>query len=125
MIVVVIIAILTAIAIPSYQAYVVRAARAEAKGVLLDAAGFMQRYFNSTNTYVGATLPTSLQYSPTTSVAATAKYNMSISNLAATTFTLSAAPTTLITDNDCGTLSVDQLGKKSSSKGTVATCWAR
>ena len=50
MIVVVIISILAAIAVPSYTAYVRRSHRVEAKTALLDLAGREERYFSTSQT---------------------------------------------------------------------------
>ncbi|MGC1443605.1 MAG: prepilin-type N-terminal cleavage/methylation domain-containing protein, partial [Burkholderiaceae bacterium] len=45
MITLVVIAILAAIALPSYGRYVQKASRAEAKSALLEASQFMQRFY--------------------------------------------------------------------------------
>lgn len=51
MIVVAIISILAAIAYPSYQQYVLRGKRAEARAALLDAAARQERYYSDNNRY--------------------------------------------------------------------------
>lgn len=51
MIVVVIIAILAAIAIPSYDAYLRRSARADARTALLENAQFLERNFTEATSY--------------------------------------------------------------------------
>lgn len=56
MIAVVVVAILAAIALPSYTAYVRRTACEDVKGTLTGAAGLMERYRAQNNTYVGASL---------------------------------------------------------------------
>ena len=89
MIVVAIIGILAAIAIPAYQQYIVRGHRAAAKTVLLEAAQFMER-FRSVNfrypngTTTGETLPTNLAVSPKEG---TKKYDIAIDTTVTTTNT--------------------------------------
>ena len=51
MIVVAIVAILGAVALPSYQQYVERSRRADAKAVLLEATQFMERVFTERGAY--------------------------------------------------------------------------
>jgi type IV pilus assembly protein PilE len=53
MITVAIIGILASIAYPAYQDYVRRAARADAKAVLMETAQFMERHFTTNNAYTG------------------------------------------------------------------------
>jgi len=53
-------AILLAIAIPSYQSYVLKSHRTDAKSALLDLASMEERYFSTNNVY--SQLPTDLGY---------------------------------------------------------------
>jgi type IV pilus assembly protein PilE len=55
-----ILSILAAIAIPSYQAYVLRSHRTEAKTALLDLASMEERFFSTSNLY--STAPSDLGY---------------------------------------------------------------
>ena len=55
MIVVAIIAILTAIAYPSYQDSVRKARRGDAQAVMVEYSSFAERIFTETNLYTGAT----------------------------------------------------------------------
>jgi type IV pilus assembly protein PilE len=61
MIVVVVLSILTAIAIPSYQRYVLKSHRTDAKTALFNLASMEERFFSTSSTY--STLPTDLGYS--------------------------------------------------------------
>lgn len=120
MIVIAIIGILAAVAIPSYQQYIARGNRAAAKTVLLEAAQFMERTRSSNFSYFGATLPTRLQQSPSQG---TKLYDVSVS-ATTTSFTLTAAPSGW-SDASCGTLTLSNLGIKTQNSGDLATCWNR
>lgn len=118
MITVAIIGILTAIALPSYDAYLQRAKRADAKTVLLQAAQFLERNRSSNFTYVAA-LPGYLTISPATGTVA---YNIAAVTTASS-FILTATPTGWV-DNTCGNLTLDNLGQKDQTvPGNQAICW--
>ena len=121
MVAVAILAIIGAIAFPSYISYVTNARRADGQTALLDLANRMERYFTMNNTYVGATL---------TAVGADATspdgfYGLSITNTSATAYTLQAAPQgAQASDTTCGTLTLNELGQKGETgTGTAQECW--
>ncbi|MBC7445425.1 MAG: type IV pilin protein [Polaromonas sp.] len=70
-----IVAMLAAIALPSYASYVARARRADAKGQLVQAAQFMQRFYSANDSFsadragndVTGQVPASLRQSPSDS----------------------------------------------------------
>jgi type IV pilus assembly protein PilE len=129
MIVVTVLALLAAIAYPSYDEAVRRGRRSDAQSGVLMSAQFMERYFTTNATYVGATLPTSLQTSPEAASATRKFYDIQLSNIAANTYTLTAvrsASRPQSTDK-CGDFSVDQTGSKSlvNNTATVDQCWRR
>jgi len=140
MITVAIVAILAAVAYPSYVDQVRRANRAEAKGVLLENAQFLERNYTVNSCYHrtdaacasaanaspgNVTLPHT--QAPTTG---TAKYDITVAYSAdapctlGQCFTLSAAPTGSMTGDACGTLTLTQAGVRGSG-GDFATCWQR
>jgi type IV pilus assembly protein PilE len=69
MIVLAIVGILSAIALPSYTRYVAKGKRAEARAALLESAQYMERQYSAQNAYSG-TLPTRLRQVPATLSAA-------------------------------------------------------
>jgi type IV pilus assembly protein PilE len=136
MIVVAIIAILAAIAIPSYTKYVAKTNRSAAEGCLSEYANYMERYYTTNLSYAQDTsnpaVPNSAIGTPSTLVldcAATSQtgsnYQYSVS-AAATTYTLTATPINaqLTRDAQCGTLTLNQIGTRTNS-GTSALvqCW--
>lgn len=119
MIVVALIAILAAIAYPSYQEWVRKSRRGQAKADLVNLAQELERYRTVNNTYAGATL--SIEQSP---AQGNAFYTIGLSNQASTTFLITATP---VADGPqaqdrCGTLTINQAGRKTHSSGGDADC---
>lgn len=124
MIVVAVIGILAGIAYPSYQEYIARARRADAKTVLLENAQFLERFYSQNGTYVGATLP--VLESPKDG--GTKFYDMSfVAAQTATAFQIQAVPKNAQAADKCGSLRVNQTNQKSVSGATLDsdTCWNR
>ncbi len=117
MIVVAIIAILAAVAFPSYQDQVRKTRRSEAQADLMELASTVERYFTENNTYVGWAVPASLNQSPR---AGTARYVLTVGGVAATTYTLTATPQGGQAADTCGTMTLDQTG---ATGAAVAGCW--
>ena len=121
-IVVAIIAILAAIALPAYQDSVLKGGRAEGKSTLLGAAQQLERCFSEFNAYNNANCP---DFNPAV-VTENQRYAVSFSVApTATTYTLQAVPQGgQAGDTKCGTLTLDQTGAKTKSgTGTLAECW--
>lgn len=126
MVVVAIIGILVAIALPSYREYVLRGNRAVARATMLDAQQFMERYYATNNRFdqdaaaVAVALPARFLSFP----AENPKYAMDFlpGSLAANTFTLRATPNS--PDLRCATLTLTHTGVKGNTgTGTAAECW--
>ncbi len=129
MITVAIVAILAAIAYPSYDESVRRGRRADTQAIVLMSAQFMERYFTTNATYVGAALPASLTTSPESASATGKFYDVGLSNLTATTYTVTATRSAgrPMASDKCGDFIVNQTGAKSLANYTAAVdeCWRR
>ena len=115
MIVVVVVAVLSSLAYPSYQEFVAKAKRTEGKAALLDAAQALERHFTNYNTYPSS-LSTAGVRTYSGDSAAKAAYTIAIaagaSGSLASSFTLTATPANGHVDAKCGNLSLNQLGVK-------------
>ena len=122
MIVVAVVAILAAIAVPSYQEQVRKSRRAQAKADMVEYAQMAERYFTVNNTYVGFALPTT--QSPR-EAGATARYTLAL-NPAPTvsTFTITATTQGTQSSDRCGNLGVTNTGVKTKTGGApFSECW--
>lgn len=116
MIVMVIIGILGAIAYPAYSSHLQKSRRVDAQTALLELAQYMERYYTTNGSYVGAVLP----FTASPKDDATKYYNLSVSGLAADSYTLTGAPTGTQASDSCGTLTLSQTGAKTP---TTSGCW--
>ena len=122
MITVAIVGILAAIAYPSYIEHVRSTRRTEAQAALLELGQFMERYYTTTGTYVGAALP----YTEAPKDGATKYYDLGFSaGPTATTYTLQAAPKGLMAADDCGTFTLENTGAKKTDPVDIPRCWRR
>jgi type IV pilus assembly protein PilE len=125
MIVVAIIGILSSIAYPAYQQYVESSRRVSAEGKLLEIAQWMERQYTATGSYpANANLLNNYKVIPDSG---TTHYNVAIVGAAsnAVSYVLTATPVANgpQSNDDCGTLSITDVGVKASSTGTLADCW--
>jgi type IV pilus assembly protein PilE len=128
MIVVAVIGLLAAVALPSYQRSVQKARRADARSALATTAQLMERYSTEHGAAGYSTAMLSTVAGPTV-VAKPASdngyYMLSFSNLTATAFTLRAVPQGSQASDDCATYTIDQNGVRG-LVGTalpVSQCW--
>jgi type IV pilus assembly protein PilE len=120
MITVAIVAILAAIALPSYAAYMRTSARNEAQSFMMDVAGRQQQFLVDTRAY--ATLAT-IGVPTSSRVAAAYTVVLDETGLAAQppTFLLTLTPVGAQASEKCGTLTINQAGSKTASGS--AGCW--
>lgn len=144
-----IVAILAAIAIPSYTAYIDRGKRGAARSALMAAASFLERNFTTNGCYnfatvancqsqsgTAVTLPAALTRAPAEGRASyilTADFSASVTGQA---YTLTATPCATagtcpagsdpFTDARCGALTLTQAGVRGrTGSEDLAVCWQR
>jgi type IV pilus assembly protein PilE len=141
MITVSIVAILAAIAIPSYNAYIRKSRRTDAKSALLDMASLEERYFSSNNAY--SSNPTDLGYATTTPpIFISTDYTVTSANFNVTqaiaggagvtpkvaTYSFTATPVgDQVNDTQCASFTVTsgggQTATNSANADNTQTCW--
>lgn len=118
MIVIVIVGILAAVALPSYRNHVIRAARVQAQTELLELASLQEKIFLNSNNYTASVTG---DYNGTTGGGLgrasgqtnDGRYNLSLDITApAQTFVLTATPVTGSTQEGDGNLSISESGKR-------------
>ena len=118
MVVVAVIGILAAVALPSYRRYVVRAARVEAQAELLELASLQEKIFLNSNSYsfsvTGPYNGTSAGgLGRTSGKTKDSRYDLSLDIAAASqTFVLTATPAAGSTQVGDGNLSVSESGRR-------------
>lgn len=123
MIVVAVVAILAAFALPSYQEHIRKSRRAQAKADIVEYMQLAERFHTVNNTYSGFTLPSAV--SPREAAGGgTAHYSLAIDGVAdAKSIKIKATAQGGQVEDKCGDLSINQAGVKANSKGTLASCW--
>lgn len=118
MIVVAVVAILAAVAVPGYQDQVRKSRRAQAKADMVEYSQRAERFHTVNNTYQGFTLPTT--QSPREGTVS--RYVLGIQQTAST-FTITATPQSTQSKDKCGTMTINQAGVKTPAEATVSGCW--
>ncbi|MFW5927370.1 MAG: type IV pilin protein [Wenzhouxiangella sp.] len=114
MIVIAILAILTAIAVPIYTNQVEKTRRADAVSALLTTAQELERCFTRTNTYQNCIDPATFDSDD--------EYYKVTVTAGATTYALEAAPQNAQSGDACGKFELDHLGNRKAASDTDR-CW--
>ncbi len=122
----VIVAILAAIAYPSYRQHVLRSNRTEGMALLHEAAAREERYLAQNNSYADTVAKLNLS-----ATSANGLYVLAVTADSSTfTYDLTATPQGSQTQDSCGTLTLDETGVRGAagktepdSTGTVKNCW--
>lgn len=131
MIAVAIVAILAAIAYPSYREHVLKTKRAEGKAFLQRIAGEQERFFTARARYTASITgarPNGLGFSSATSEKGCYTANVALAN-GNMSYRLNAVPANSTDcgdqtqDTKCGTLTIDSLGNKTASGTVPDQCW--
>lgn len=126
MIAVVIVGILAAVAIPSYQKFVTDSRRIEAQSLMLEISGKQVRFHSENNTYadkigdLGYGAAGSNNYETETKV-----YDVAVTAAGVRSFTLTAVPKAQQSADECGSLIYNSAGQKLVSATGVdpSDCW--
>ena len=126
LVVLVIMGVLSAVALPGYTRYVQRGHRTEAMAALLEAQHYMERFYSANGQYLSPAnaapvLPQRLQGTPSQG---TVRYQLSVSEATLNSYVLQAVPVGSMTGDVCGSLTINQAGLRGvSSTRSVAECW--
>jgi type IV pilus assembly protein PilE len=133
MVTILVVSILVGIAVPTYTSSVQKSRRTDARNAVLDLAARQERYMSTANAY--SSTGTDLGYAAGFPQAAGPYYNVSSTatapaGLVGWTYTATATPPSTspqYKDTVCRSLSVNQLGQRSSTDSggadSTATCW--
>ena len=127
LIVVVIIGVLAAIAIPAYTQYTVRAARKQAEATMLNLSQMEERYFTNNYAYYAVTAAPATDLNGWSNFSGSSmdkrKYDIKVTvGLVPPSFLIEATPSNTFVDAQCGILKLDNMGVKSST-GSSSSCW--
>jgi type IV pilus assembly protein PilE len=122
MIVVVIIAILAAVALPSYRGYIMRGHRTDATRALQDVAAREESYFFSNNSYTDKLSDLGLN-----STVAGEYFSVTIASASSSDYTITAtARGTQAQDTDCTSFSLTRAGEQGATGSATPTkCWGK
>jgi len=128
MVVVAVVGILVGIAFPSYQSYIARGKRAEARAEVLKAEGWLERYFTENNRYSDTPTSTanaafSSRFGVVPATGAT-NYNLSLA-VTSTTYTVTATRAGSMANDYCGNYTKSNTGALTvvSSTGDTSRCF--
>lgn len=125
LIVMAIIAIITAIAFPAYQQHIIRSNRSAAQSFIQGVANKQEQYILDARAYADTLALLNITTVPGE---VSKNYDITITDVTTTPpgYTIVATPTgfQLSKDTQCGKLTINQLGAKGiNGTGTVSSCW--
>jgi type IV pilus assembly protein PilE len=130
MIVVVVVSILAAIALPSYQAYVQKGRRVDAKNAVLDMAAREEKYFAINNKYtiLGTDLGFAVDSQIPVSANGASYYEVTITQNTTNDYIVTATPTGPQVTDPCFSYAINSLGVQSNGisgggNNTTTGCW--
>lgn len=126
LIVIAIVGILAAVAIPAYQRYLLEAHRTDAVSLLLEGASAEQRYYTTNNSYTTNLQALGFPLNSQGGVSSTnGYYSMTATSSGPESFTLTAAPQGGQTaDTGCGSFVINMLGEESvTGTDSAQHCW--
>jgi len=129
MIALVLLGSLAAIALPAYFEQVAHARRVDMQAVLLEDAGYMQRYYAAHDAFTGAPPPQLPAASSPRSGPPSYVITLSVPFDDASSFVLTAVRSGAMARDACGDFTYDNLGRRDLVPGTfaagrsVAACW--
>lgn len=122
LVVMTIVGILASIAIPSYRQYTIRTHRATAKACIMEISQFMERFYYSNQTYVGADARLPLPCQTDGDMAT--RYEFTLTDIEEREFQINATPQAAQDDAKCDVLTLDHTGLRSESgTGSLSDCW--
>ena len=114
-----IVGVISAVAIPSYTRHIASTHRSAAKAILGESAQFMERYYTTNNSYVGAALVSAV--SPKNATGTAVRYNISfVATPTADAWQVQAVPANAQAGDSCGTLKLSATGAQEAG---AANCW--
>lgn len=134
MIVVVIVGVLAAVAVPSYRSHVAKGSRAAAQTELIQLASLQERIYLNSSAYACNAITAAYNGSSTgglgvsTGTSKDGKYTLAVSSCAASTYTLTAVPVATTNQVGNGCLAIQENGSKQWFQGNdncigTATAW--
>ena len=122
MIAIAIVGIIAGLAIPSYNNYILKSGRAEAKGVLLQVAQTLERCYTRYSAYDADACPIDQGY---TVMSENDRYELTATTVGANAFELTAVPQAgQAKDTKCGNFTLEHTGNRGiSGSGAKKDCW--
>jgi type IV pilus assembly protein PilE len=123
MIVVLVVAVLASIAVPSYRAYLLRSHRVEATAALLNLAAAQEKFYLQNNTYTTELVDAPPDGLGLRAVTENGYYDIAIDSADAAGFEATAtAKGGQADDSHCADFTIDETGTKTA---TNTDCWSR